>query len=396
MNKRTKKLLAMMAAPPRLRRVSGLPPLIYTAKKADFLTDYRIYGQTVDGESVGDRTANLFDGEFLQGYWAYADGMRDSMPVTWITTSKLPCKPNTDYSFKSSYIGRYFGFVWFDSNGEYISSSYVSDTSSNMYVNFSSLSPVDAAYLIINIKSHYNTSTGDNFTITPSDVTDLMLNEGSTALPYEPYGYKVPMTVEGKNLFDYDTIMHGYRIQWSTGAYYADKTAIMSDFISVSENSTYATDTNLYWVCYDTNKQYIGAWNGSDIVKAGVDAINSMTAISPCKFIRILSFGSKVTPISSTTMLNCGSTALPYEPYHAPITTSIYLPEQIRKVGDEAEYIEYGTQKMYRIGADDLDVTLPVLPTVTGTNVLSVGTEVNPSEVEVTGRIRPVPTGGGE
>ena len=85
-----------------------------------------------------------------------------------------------------------------------------------------------------------------------------------------------------------------------------------------------------------------------------------------------------------------GNDATSYEPYHAPVTTSIYLPEQIRKIGDEAEYIDYGGQKMHRIGADDIDVTLPALQTLTGTNVLSVGTAVQPSRVEVKGRIKAV------
>ena len=31
------------------------------------------------------------------------------------------------------------------------------------------------------------------------------------------------------------------------------------------------------------------------------------------------------------------------------LTTPIYLPEQIRKVGDEAEYIDYGEQKQHRV-----------------------------------------------
>lgn len=185
------------------------------------------------------------------------------------------------------------------------------------------------------------------------------------------------------------------------------------------------------------------------------------------------------------------------------LTTPIYLPEQIRKVGDEAEYIDYGEQKMHRVrknlfdekyeGIDDeydlsntiiyqsinvgagvftlstntpktsedycniffapgivdsgvtsvingvsvgnpktftsidgyitigyryyhgvnpklyqtqlergntatdyepyienteLNVTLPALPTLTGTNVLSVGTAVQPSEIEVKGKIK--------
>ena len=79
-----------------------------------------------------------------------------------------------------------------------------------------------------------------------------------------------------------------------------------------------------------------------------------------------------------------------YEPYHTPVTTPIYLPEPIKMVGDEAEYIDYGEQKMHRIGADDIDVTLPAIPTLTGTNVLSVGTAVQPSRVEVKGRIKAV------
>lgn len=65
------------------------------------------------------------------------------------------------------------------------------------------------------------------------------------------------------------------------------------------------------------------------------------------------------------------------------VTTNLYLPEQIKKVGDEAEYIDYGEQKFHRISGADLDVTLPALPTLTGTNVLSVETAVQPSKVYV-------------
>ena len=36
----------------------------------------------------------------------------------------------------------------------------------------------------------------------------------------------------------------------------------------------------------------------------------------------------------------------------------------------------------------DIDVTLPALATIKGTNVLSVGTEVQPSEIEVKGKIK--------
>lgn len=77
-----------------------------------------------------------------------------------------------------------------------------------------------------------------------------------------------------------------------------------------------------------------------------------------------------------------------YEPYHAPITTPTYLPEQIRKVGDEAEYIDYGQQKQHFADGTETDVTLPALPTLAGTNVLTVGTAVQPSDVYIKGRIK--------
>ena len=62
MTERAKKLLLLYYKQSRkIRRVSGLPPLTFKAKKAGTLKNYRIYGDTVNGESVGDRTGNLFD-----------------------------------------------------------------------------------------------------------------------------------------------------------------------------------------------------------------------------------------------------------------------------------------------------------------------------------------------
>ena len=240
-------------------------PLTYTAKNAGSLTDYRIYGQTVDGESVGDKTENLFDGDFLQGYWAYADGVWTQSSV-WIATKKIPCKSSTTYTFSFNQTSRWYGFVWFDFNGNYISTNNQQNTSSIQYRSYSAISPPNAAYMVIDVAGYpyYNS------TILPNDITDFMLVENSTPLPYEPYGYKVPVTVS----------------------------------------------------------------NGADI-----------------------------------------------------LTTPIYLPEQIRKVGDEAEYIDYAEQKQHFADGTSVDVTLPALPTIAGTNTLSVGTQVQPSKVIVKGKI---------
>lgn len=76
-----------------------------------------------------------------------------------------------------------------------------------------------------------------------------------------------------------------------------------------------------------------------------------------------------------------------YEPYRTPVTTPIYLPEQIKKVGDEAEYIDYAEQKQHFVDGTSVDVNLPALPTISGTNTLSVGTGVQPSKVIARGKI---------
>lgn len=77
-----------------------------------------------------------------------------------------------------------------------------------------------------------------------------------------------------------------------------------------------------------------------------------------------------------------------YEPYHTPVTTNIYLPEPIKMIGDEAEYIDFKAQKQYFADGTSVDVELPALPTIAGTNVLAVGTEVQPSRVKLMGRIK--------
>ena len=91
---------------------NGISPIKFKSS-GENLENYRIYGNTVGGESVGDRTGNLFDGNFLQGYWAYADG--EFIYVnTWICTTKIPCTGGQMYTYSFSKASRWFGFVWYD------------------------------------------------------------------------------------------------------------------------------------------------------------------------------------------------------------------------------------------------------------------------------------------
>ena len=191
------------------------------------------------------------------------------------------------------------------------------------------------------------------------------------------------------NLFDYSTIRTGYRIAWATGADYADNTAMMSDYIKV-KNTTYSCSDKAVIICYDGNKNYLGALNKSMVVEKEVGTFYDMFTINDneCKFIKLLTYQGFV--IGNKTMLNAGSTALPYEPYGykipvvtksdgtEPITTPIYLPtplysgEVMRSNGTIAR--SDGTTETF---------TAPQIPTLTGTTVIDVDTAVKPESMTI-------------
>ena len=231
-------------------------------------------------------------------------------------------------------------------------------------------------------------------TVNGENVGDL-ITEGEHAGEYS-----VPVTVEGKNLAknnyaksstlftveEVNNFIHvsGTNNSGSTKAYV------------ISAGNLFPVGT--YDIVNNSNTAIVYDYRDENdvLVSTNVNANSIKTFNFPAVFTRKLnvfksvSNGNSIDNYFQVMIVKHGDGTDTYEPYHAPVTTPIYLPEQIRKVGDEAEYIDYGEQKMHRIGADDIDVTLPAIPTLTGTNVLSVGTAVQPSRVEVKGRIKAV------
>lgn len=190
--------------------------------------------------------------------------------------------------------------------------------------------------------------------------------------------YKVPMTIEGKNLYN-ELYTPGIP---TTNKVQYESLYVGNGVFTCSSNipKTSEISTNLFFLSGNVSS---GASSGNNGVSDGV----SRTVRSIDGYVTLAYRGyNDVSPANYHVMINEGSTALPYEPYRTPITTNLYLPEQIRKVGNEAEYISHADQKLHRIGADDIDVTLPELPTLAGTNVLTVGTTVQPSKVYIKGQ----------
>ena len=237
--------------------VTGIPPLNFTAKKTGTLKNYRIYGGTVNGESVGDRTGNLFDSNInvISGYLSDEGILKPANETSQITFDYIPIISGT-YTFTytvPSACDLWFGVCTYDESRTF-QSRLVSEYSGAATFTI----PDTIKYIRISLRGYNKTPI-------------IMLNEGSTALPYEPYGYRVPVTVS----------------------------------------------------------------NGTDTQ-----------------------------------------------------TTTIYLDAPLEKSGNNADYIDYPTQKRHNSDGTESSVTLPEIAVTAGTNTLTVGTEIQPSRVELTGRIK--------
>ena len=239
-----------------------LPYTFYTQPKT--LKNYRIYGNTVNGESVGDRTRNLLDIEHPE------IKKFDIEKVSFgVYTAKSDMAYNANRYRLNTETGKTYRLTGKIPNNKLVQLSGILPGTINPengeIVKSGNISTIFIAQGLTTLSIY--SSIADNTLFT---VAELQVIEGSTALPYEPYGYRVPVTV--------------------------------------------------------TN---------------GVDTQ----------------------------------------------TTNLYLPEQIKMVGDEAEYIDFREQKQHFADGTSADVTLPAIPILFNTNTLSVGTTVQPSKIWIQGNV---------
>ena len=191
MTERAKKLLLLYCKQGgKIRRVSGLPSLTFKAKKAGTLNNYRIYGNTVNGESVGEKTANLFDGEIEQGSVRINDGAETDSDYR-IRTKKISVKPITTYTISSHL---YILAICLYNDGVFVSTEVEVDSQMNAKHQITLTMPNNANQIQIVFKNSATDTTNNSALITPDDFEWGMLNSGSTALPYEPYGYKLTIS----------------------------------------------------------------------------------------------------------------------------------------------------------------------------------------------------------
>ena len=169
----------------RLHELSGIPPLSFTAKGKP-LTAWSITGNTVQNgtptpenpvevQAVGEKTGNLAD--VIRGK---VPRVSDGSLVTFegLTTEYVPFHTGDILSVSFDKPGSEKRFYAFYYSGDIL------------------LSQKDLAYGTA-ITSYAVPKTVDRIRIridySETEVSNVMLNYGSTALPYEPYGYKIPV-----------------------------------------------------------------------------------------------------------------------------------------------------------------------------------------------------------
>ena len=146
----------------------------------------------VEIQSVGERTKNLFDKNdaTVPGYINESGSVTKTSP--WFTLANfIECSGTISISAQNG-LGSAAYVACYDENKTFLGTVAMSSDNSTT----ATLTLLDGT---VYIKACSRDNSLDTF----------MLNLGDTPLPYEPYGYKLPIVSKGRNLFDYKTMSNG-------------------------------------------------------------------------------------------------------------------------------------------------------------------------------------------
>ena len=378
------------------RELTGVPPLLFKGKEQSELLNYRIYGDTVDGNSVGDLVEsgehageykvpvtvegkNLFDSKLILGSFLAFDGSYIYTDVACIS-GFINVKPNTTYSLHiTGAVIRHMGYY----------GDEFSFASPMIHDDYTFITP-NNCNRIRTVFSNYDDSAID-LTIFPKNT--IMLNEGSTALPYEPYHAPVttpiylpePIKMVGDEAeyIDYGE-QKQHRVRKNLLPNTATSQTINGVTFTVNEDGSVTCNgiasANTYFNLNENfNSTLYAGMKASFYQSEQQPNVNTfIIRISKANRVSIQDFQMNNQVIKD----NGDSLLLAIRIKSGYTCNNLTFYPMIRKAD-----IEDDTYEPY-IENTELDITLPALPTLTGTNVLSVDTEVQPSRMDIKGRIK--------
>ena len=309
---------------------------------------------------VGEKTENLFDGIIGVDNKIFNEDGWTSSNNNYAISKYIPVEPNTSYTYhfyhniaenRSTH-----SIVEYDSNKNVILPLTIQWITENRDYNISFTTQANTAYIRINWKKPYD--------------EDLALNLGSTALPYEPFGYKLPITSAGQTqnvyLGEVQTTRKTKKLvldgteNWTSlsgGAFYAlpiapnmlDRNTLLSTHFFVGNYSGALEIGQLRGGGAPSNTILFNYDNGA----IGVDGFKQWLAAQYAAGMPVTIWYALATP-----------------------TTGI-VNEPLAKIGTYADTLI----------SEQAGITIP---TTDGNNIISVDTTLAPSKMTITGHIRDV------
>lgn len=314
-------------------------------------------------ESVGDKTKNLFDGKtdiVIGEYIVSATGVVGDSRYNYYCDTYFEVKPNISYVFwgekkADNTLSAYNRIHWYNSAKTFISSAQYGQSARCV-----GIAPSNAKYARISCNT-----LDSNLTLTQEDINSFnwYFGEGNASTSYEPYGYKVPIEIKGKNLADINSVIRDeYVVARSTdadfGSVKSNAAWSRTDYIEIEPNTTYT----IYFddivaaaaagLCiYDGNKNVLVGYS-TNFLKTNT---HNITTPENAKYL-IMSISRTGSVTSKLAIYKQDGT---YEnvPYTST-TATVYLDEPLRKIGNYADYIDSETQTVVRnVGYVVLDST---------------------------------------
>lgn len=363
------KALAMCKAGFPVKTLSGVPPISFQSDGTP-LTAWSISGnmtQTgtptpsapIQPEQTGDKTGNLFDVDWYSG--------RTGITVSNDTVSgKVDRFYNSRISLPSELIGKTVTWSVYIKRPDNQGTVRVQTADNGVYTygnNITGEGESEVTFVVtasIRLYINYGGTGTDVVTL-----SKIMLNTGSSPLPYEPYGYKLPLTLAGQT----QTVYLSEPLR-KIGDY-ADKIEASGTTGTVTRRIKKrvfdGTETDWHTAGSDTALRFYTGLNG----------VSEITAF----FCSHFSSG-QVSVNGKCTITSAGN----FVANNSGLATTVaewktWLADEYAAGTPVCVWYVLAT-------AQTETVTVPTLTPQKGINTLTVGTTLQPSEVSITGGIK--------
>lgn len=360
------------APPTHEETITGVPPITFDGSTGEPLISWSMLGNgsqqgtptpdnPIQPEFVGVRTGNLFDinatpTKYSQSTIVTVDGQTLTITGTWYIYYEIDVVPNTEY-----YVSWTIDYAEIEGRGTIAILTTSGQTIKNQSSSPFSFNSGENQRIRLNI---YAASSTSGTVI----LSNIMLNLGSTALSYEPFGWAEKLTCAGQTVPFYlgqtqtvrkirKLVLTGEENGWTL------RSGTPADICFISQS-------NLGIIAIPNN----GICNVAKYTEGA-----SFSTLQEGEFLLgSTNFGLRIPPYTTTTealrtflrSMNAAGTPVVIWYVLANEQTGI-VNEPLCKIGTYADELH----------SEDASVTIP---TAKGSNTLTVDTDLQPSEMTIT------------